>query len=375
MDLSPQPDLIGSIYDAVIEPTQWSQTLDRVRCFLGLQNAMLSVNALPTGDMSVHATSNIPPDLLSLAPELGEQAMAMWGGPAAVATLPLEKPLIQSKCTPRASWAGNGYYERFAKPQGAADQVMLILENNPRLVGTVGFARHESMPPISKRQTKALSLLAPHFRRAAVLGGLLARKSETADTFGTVIDALRAPVFLVRSNLSVVHQNAMGSHLLNEFPTLRGGDGRLRFPAETTSGQIEAVVQAAMQDSEGLAHGGGLPFRPNRHKTLIVHVLPLKRRTVSLEPAAVAALFIVDPAAPIDYRVDTAKCIYGLRPTQARVLEHVLRGMTGPQVANELSIAHSTVKTHMLSLFEKFGVSNKVELVSAVFAATQTVFL
>lgn len=366
-------DLIGSIYDSVIEPDKWVETLDRVRIFLQLHNAMLSVTAVPAGNILVHASSNISPDLLQLTPELGEEAVAIWGGMAMVATLPLETPLVHSAYTAPETWVGNGYFELFAKPQHVVDEVMLILERNPALVATVGFAQHETMPPISKSQTRALAILAPHFRRAAIMGGLLADRTAAAGTFGSVIDALKVPVLLVRADLSVIHQNTMASRLISRFPMLRGADGKLSFPGEIVAGQIAAAVKAAALDSEGLAHGAGIPFRPANRKSLIAHVLPLKRRSSSPEPSAVAALFVIDPAAPIDYPLDTVRLVYGLRPAEVRVLDLTLRGLTGPQIAGELSVAPSTVKTHMQALFDKFGVSNKVGLVSAVFAATQTV--
>lgn len=78
------------------------------------------------------------------------------------------------------------------------------------------------------------------------------------------------------------------------------------------------------------------------------------------------------PARRVDYPLDTITRIYGLRPSEVRVLDLTLRGLTGPQVASQLSVAPSTVKTHMRALFEKFDVCNKVELVSTVFAATRT---
>src|SRR3569623_1431726 len=74
-----------------------------------------------------------------------------------------------------------------------------------------------------------------------------------------------------------------------------------------------------------------------------------------------------------DYPLDAITQIYGLRPSEVIVLDLILCGLTGPQGANKLSVAPSTVKTHIRALFEKFDVSNKVELVSTVFAATRTV--
>jgi len=366
-------DLIGLIYDAVLEPDRWDDALDHARRFLELQTVVLSVNALPGGELAAFGCSNIPARYMELLPDLGGEVVAIWGGPEVAARLPLEQPLILSDHSDPRSWVGNGFYERFARPQGLVDTLLLVLEYNPSLVGTVGFGRHESMPPFSQAQPTALKVLATHFRRAAILSGLMVSRSQTEKTFGDVIDSLKLPIFLVRSDLSVVHQNASGTRLTREFPELRSGSGKLIFPGETISGQIETAVQAAIEDSHGLAYGAGIAFHPEDNRSLVVHVLPLKRRHMSVEPNSIAALFIVDPARRSDYPLDTVKLIYGLRPAEVKVLDLTLRGLTGPQIASKLSIAPSLVKTHMQALFEILGVGSKVELVSVVFAATQTV--
>lgn len=73
MDLSLllELDLIGLIYDAVLEPDRWSDTLDQVRRFVELQTVVLSVNALPGGELAAFGSSNIPPEFMRLLPELG----------------------------------------------------------------------------------------------------------------------------------------------------------------------------------------------------------------------------------------------------------------------------------------------------------------
>ena len=365
-------DLIGSIYDAVIEPARWAETLDRIRLFLRFQTAMLSVNALPSGEMIVHATSNISADLLALTPELGMHAVALWGGPAVVSRLPLEEPLVFSQYVEPESWVGNEYYERFAKPQRLVDQVILLLESNPVLVANVGFTRHETMPPISSEQIGLLRVLAPHFRRAAVLSGILDARAATARTFEAALATLKLPVFLVAGDLTVVHKNTGADKLIDAFPALLHLGDKLNFVGKMKSGQIEAAVRSAIADASVLANGNGIPIRVGVGRTLLVHVLPL-RRTGTVESAAVAALFVVDPTSPIDYPLEAIRLIYRLRPAEVRVLELTLKGLTGPQIAKELSVAPSTIKTHMLALFDKFGVSTKVDLVSAVFAATPRV--
>ena len=54
-----------------------------------------------------------------------------------------------------------------------------------------------------------------------------------------------------------------------------------------------------------------------------------------------------------------------LTPTELAVVEQVAAGLTNPQVAERLLMGRATVKTHLLHVFAKLGVSNRAELVAA----------
>ena len=55
--------------------------------------------------------------------------------------------------------------------------------------------------------------------------------------------------------------------------------------------------------------------------------------------------------------------IYGLTPTEARVLEFILSRHSSAEIAKAMSIAQSTLKWHTLQLFEKTGQHRRADLV------------
>ena len=55
-----------------------------------------------------------------------------------------------------------------------------------------------------------------------------------------------------------------------------------------------------------------------------------------------------------------------LTPTEQRVAELVARGLTNPEIAEQLLMARGTVKTHLEHVFAKTGLRNRAELAAAV---------
>ncbi|MEI9905950.1 MAG: helix-turn-helix transcriptional regulator [Asticcacaulis sp.] len=55
--------------------------------------------------------------------------------------------------------------------------------------------------------------------------------------------------------------------------------------------------------------------------------------------------------------------MYDLTSAEARVFELVYKGLTRAEIAAALRIAASTVKTHMLHLFEKTGSRRQADII------------
>lgn len=58
----------------------------------------------------------------------------------------------------------------------------------------------------------------------------------------------------------------------------------------------------------------------------------------------------------------------GLSPRQARIVRSLMDGKADKQIAYELDIALSTVRTHMGRLFRRFDLNDRVKLILHVFA-------
>ncbi len=58
----------------------------------------------------------------------------------------------------------------------------------------------------------------------------------------------------------------------------------------------------------------------------------------------------------------------GLPPRQTAIVELILRGKRDKQIAECLGLSHSTVRTHLHQVFDRFNVTDRVELVLRIAA-------
>ena len=63
---------------------------------------------------------------------------------------------------------------------------------------------------------------------------------------------------------------------------------------------------------------------------------------------------------------DPSKRRYGLTPSEMEVISAIVAGYTNKDIAQKFAISEQTVKHHLTNIFDKVGVSNRLEL--ALFA-------
>jgi DNA-binding CsgD family transcriptional regulator len=358
--------LVGMIYDAALEPSRWYSAIDAVRARLGFFNSMMTLIDVPTGRTIVGVEVNVPAEYeFARAPEYVNDILKLWGGPAAFSRHVVEEPMILSDVSDVSTWEDNLYYRHFAKPQGIIDVLALPLVRDRNLAGDLGFGRHASAGRPGPAQVEDLRLLAPHIRRAALVSGILDAAAGALATFEAAIEATPAGVVLVDRDMRIVHANASALSMMEESDPVREVAGRLELRLEILPGQLAGAVLAAAADPLAIGRRGiGIPARRADGSPLVLHVMPLTPRAVrSTSERAVAAVFIAETTSMGAGRGDALGLLFGLTPAEARVFELIAAGSSSRQIADALGVATSTIKTHILHVFEKTGRHSKAELV------------
>ncbi|QKD00915.1 LuxR family transcriptional regulator [Mesorhizobium loti R88b] len=357
-------DLIGLIYDAAIDPARWPVAIDEIRIALGFGTAAIRLQSLPSGEVLLNVTSNIPQPYVDQMVSYGAEIVELWGGMAVVGSLPMDRPAVLSQLNPNLDTTTNRYFVECGKPQGMVDSLALPLARDGRGLGSLSFSRHVDAPPISDLQIEAARLLIPHLQRAATINRLLDMAAIARSTFQTVLDTLTAPIFLTTADLHVVHANPAAQDIVATGELLNIRNGVLTASVSAVSSALAVAVSQAAQDESAIDRKGlGVPIRWKDGSAGALHVLPLRPGRGAFDASVVAAVFVARADTPFVAPTALVAALFGLTPAEARVFEQIAAGRTVEETSDALDIGRSTVRTHLLRLFEKTGVRRQAELV------------
>ena len=359
-------DVIGSIYDCVLDPGKWAPTLESINREFTFVNSALGVVPLHGGSHVLNVTVGFDREWLEVGPSYATETVALWGGADRARQYPLDEPIVASQIPSYASRYGNRYFRDVLEPRGMLDAATIALMREPTTVGYVSFNRHQDDGYIGEREVTGLRLLGPHFRRAVSISSLFDLKAIETASFAAVLDGFAFGVLLVDEHLGIVHANPVAEQMLATRDPLMVEDGSLALRDEPATAALRRAVHQIGRDETRLgALGIGIPARRAEGNPCVVHVMPLRSRLLrsSVGQRATAALFVAPATAARTLPTEALALIYDLTPAETRILEMIVAGLTQSAIAGELGIAPSTVKTHLLRLFEKTGCKRQVDLV------------
>ncbi len=357
-------EIIGAIYDCVLVPDNWKIVLEVINHELGFVAATLGVSSWRPGMPVIQqATVGFDADWVAALPRYQVDMAERWGGQERLTQYPLDEPIVASQAI--GGWRDNAYYRDLLQPRGIIDTAMIIVAREAPLAGYVGFSRHRSAGEIGENELEGLRLLGPHFRRAVTISNLFDMKAIEAATFSTVLDGFAFGVVLVNPQLGIVHANAIASDMLASHDPVELQRGVLATREHAANAALQRAVRLASEDEAAMGSRGiGIPARRAKGDPCVIHVLPLKRGEMrrGLSQRASAVLFIAPAAVPTQMPSDALALLYDLTPAEKRICELVAEGHPQSEIATTLGIARSTVKFHVLSIFEKTGCKRQVDL-------------
>jgi DNA-binding CsgD family transcriptional regulator len=360
--------LIGEIYDAALDPSLWVGVLGKARDFVGgFAAALFSKDAMQKNGDVYYDDGGITPrykqiyfeSYVELDPATMGHYFAAIGQPVSVTDLLPYEEFVETR-----------FYKEWVKPQGCVDFISATLDKTATNAAMFGVFRHERDGLADDETRQRMRLIVPHIRRAALIGRVIDLRTAEATTFTDTLDGLSASMFLVNEAGQIVHANASGHTMLADGRVLRAADGRLAA-SDTQAGQSlnKIFAMAGIGDASVGTKGIAVPLLANDGDHYMAHVLPLTsgaRRRTGMNYAAAAALFVRKAVLEVPSPPEIIAKLYGLTPSELRVLLAIVQVGGVPETAQALGIGEKTVKTHLHRLFGKTGAGRQAELVKLV---------
>jgi DNA-binding CsgD family transcriptional regulator len=358
---------IGQIYDAAVEPGLWPAVLRRAAGFVGGTVAALYYKDAATnrGNVYYDCGRNDPhykrlyfDNYIKIDPTSAGLCFREVG-----------KPMGVGDILDFDEFHASRFYQEWVRPQHWADAMSVALDKTATGAALFTVFRLERQGLVDAEARRRMRLIAPHVRRAALIGRAIEHRTAEAATFADTLDGLSAGMFLVDADGRIVHANAAGRMMLREGFVLRSACGKLAATeARAARALAEAVTAAKGGDAAVGSRGIAVPLPGREGDGYVAHALPLTSaaRRAGARYAAVAALFVQKATRQMRSVPEVLARVFRLTPSELRVLLAIIEKGGVPETAEALGIGQATVKTHLHRVFCKTGTRRQTELVKLV---------
>ena len=348
--------VVGSLYDAAMNPALWPDALAKVAAFVGGPVAALSPKEL----MGKFADTGDRVGLDFQHMQMHSQACGEFD------RLPAESrfDVGQTVDLPDLVPADDGYDRSSAWPRDWGNTANAVVEKSEKTT-FCDVLRDDANGP-GEKMRRRMTLVVPHARRAILIGKAIDRKANQAAILANILDSLSAGLFLIEADGRIAVANAAGREILDADDFLRSVNGRL----VARGAKADQVLQGSFANKGGDVGNKDvtLPLTARDGEHYVAHVLPLDARTRPGNDTrgTVAAVFVCKAALETSSSVEVIRRAYQLTRTELRVLLAIVNVGGIPDVATALGVADCTIKTHVRRLFQKTGTGRQADLVKLV---------
>jgi hypothetical protein len=290
-------EIIGWVYDCVIDPRRWPATMESICGELGFYSSVILLVDLRNGDQKYLAEWNTTPFYQEMmrgaaftpdVAEIFERSRSQRRS--------IDEPMVLSRLgLDREVYRQSPMYKEWAKPQGLCDGLNVTVLDDPPHLATLAVTKREVDGDFSDGEIDFMRLLAPHIRRAVTISGLIDMKAIEAEMLSSTLNSLSVGVVLTNATAEIVHANGAAHEMISKKSPIRQQHGRLAASTAAGTAELRHAIDLAVSDEASIGGAGiGIPLDPDSEVPTAAHVLPLARGKIRphLMPAALAAVFV-----------------------------------------------------------------------------------
>jgi DNA-binding CsgD family transcriptional regulator/PAS domain-containing protein len=358
--------IIGDIYDCVLDPGGWVSVLNRIT--RTTDSAYTTITLASAQDSHGRFAAHSPWDAEQMRVLQVEYGFQDIPGLMPAVVGDLDTPLTTLSCLSEPELRATRFYREWAEPQGLREGCMVKFVDTDDRLGLLGTTIYADRDVISSEEQRFLALLAPHLRRAALIGDLLDQARVMAHFYRETLGALSTSIVFTDAEGRLLYANASAERMLSAEAPILSRNGVLQSRNPAMAGALLTTIAAASNADVTLgARGIGLPISAPGETPAVAYVLPLTAGTARavFRPAR-AAVFVSTTISTTPIPLAVLMTLFDLTPAEARVLLAVGRGAGAAAAARALGIGENTLKTHLNRIYAKTGTSRQPDLVKLI---------
>jgi DNA-binding CsgD family transcriptional regulator len=366
-DLEDFSDLVANIYDASLDPGLWPSVLEQACRFVRCSSANLFAQDSIRKSANRYFTWGDHPDFTQLYIDKYAKLNPMFPG---VIFFNVEEVHQLIEIIPRHELCRTRFALEWMGPQQMIDDMFCLLEKSAVSCSLFQVIRRRKDGVVDDEAKYRMGLIAPHVRRAVLIGKIIDLQKVEAAALADSLDTLAAAMYLVDSSGRIIHANTSGHLMVADGSVLHALGGRLGA-ADTHANQalLDSFAAAEAGDTAVGHRGVAVPLKTRTGERYVAHVLPLTsgaRRKAGISYCAAATVFVHKAALDLPSPPEAIVQEYKLTPSELRVLFAIVEVGGIPEIADVLGISETTARTHVKHLFEKTGASRQADLVKLV---------
>jgi len=367
-------NFISQIYDAVLEPENWLNTIDSFSNLVGAKAAMLSVvdHVYSQHEYTVaseHYRNH--PDFDRLSKEyfeyvwLKEQRTYEYlvncpnaGFVTDYSSLGFESADQLANHAP-THWLKKhfGFYYR------AGSRL-----NNSRAWNdliTIQFG-DDRESPILKSELDQCNVFLPHFAKTVEINRSFSILKSRYQVVLEALDHLQTGIFVLTPDGEIVLRNSEADRMLGEQDGLQV-DIKNRLKTKNTTGELADAISALSSTAAGEgveAERIIIVPRKSGKDSYIVTVSPIRDPNAALDRFFHGVfVYVVDPAHTSIVSTRGMSELYGLTTTEDEVCSALCQGFDARKIAEQRNVSYETVRTQVKRLMKKTDVQSRGALI------------
>ena len=261
----------------------------------------------------------------------------------------------------------SAFYREFLAPKDWHFGMGAVFLRTESSMSAISLLRPKREGPCGTIELTLMQEILPHLRRAALLHGELHSLRSQQSAFSGHLDRYPQAFLLTDADGRILYINRAGRELMSLRGSLQIESGRLRASTakdnETLNLALKNIAMGSILPHRRLEIGRTSSRRP--HQLLLLPVPSSGAIPLGVAEPSVAILILDAESAP-QPDLQMLADLFSLTPAEARVASLLVRGKNVEEVAAELDVSFTTVRSHVRSVLSKTDTNRQGALISLV---------